>query len=69
MIDAQMLDFNDGDTLILTFGEDADIECINSTIKIWKAFFPHSKIIGNREDMITDIKIIKNKDYYDGSIY
>ena len=50
-----------GDTLLLTFGKDYDLEEMGILAKRVAEEFPDNKIIVNMEGLITHIKIIKEE--------
>ena len=50
-----------GDTLLLTFGKDYDLEEMETVAKRIAEALPDNKIIVNLEDLMIDIKIIKEK--------
>ena len=50
-----------GDTLLLTFGKDYDLEEMETVAKKIAEALPENKIIINLEGLMTDIKIIKEE--------
>lgn len=50
-----------GDTLLLTFGKDYDLEEMETVAKRIAEVLPENKIIVNLEGLMTDIKIIKEE--------
>lgn len=50
-----------GDTLLLTFGKDYDLEEMEIVAKRIAEVLPDNKIIVNLEGLMTDIKIIKEE--------
>lgn len=50
-----------GDTLLLTFGKDYDLEEMETVAKRIAEVLPENKIIINLEGLMTDIKIIKEE--------
>ena len=50
-----------GDTLLLTFGRDYDLDEMETVAKRVAEEFPDNKIIINMEGLITDIKIMKEE--------
>jgi hypothetical protein len=48
-----------GDTLLLTFGKDYDLDQMETVAKRIAEVLPENKIIVNLEGLMTDIKIIK----------
>ena len=50
-----------GDTLLLTFGKDYDLDQIETVAKRIEEVLPENKIIVNLEGLMTDIKIIKEE--------
>lgn len=50
-----------GDTLLLTFGKDYDLDEIETVAKRIAEVLPENKIIINLEGLVTDIKILKEE--------
>ena len=50
-----------GDTLLLTFGKDYELEEMETVAKRIAEVLPENKIIINLEGLMTDIKIIKEE--------
>jgi hypothetical protein len=50
-----------GDTLLLTFGKDYDLDEMETVAKRIAEVLPENKIIVNLEGLMTDIKIIKEE--------
>ena len=50
-----------GDTLLLTFGKEYDLEEMETVAKRIAELLPENKIIINLEGLMTDIKIIKEE--------
>ena len=50
-----------GDTLLLTFGKDYDLDEMETVAKRIAEVLPENKIIINLEGLMTDIKIIKEE--------
>lgn len=53
-----------GDTLLLTFGKDYDLEEMETVAKRIAEVLPENKIIVNLEGLMTDIKIIKEESQF-----
>ena len=60
-VTSDVLFFAPGDTLLLTFGKEYDLDKMETVAKRIAEVLPENKIIVNLEGLMTDIKIIKEE--------
>lgn len=56
---SQVVTLEPGEVIILTFGDEVDLEAVQSTVKVWQEMFPHNSILANFSFLVKGVTVVK----------
>lgn len=55
----QVVTLEPGEVIILTFGDEVDLEAAQSTVQVWQKMFPNNNILANFSFLVKGVTIVK----------